>query len=154
MAIMAEAWAMEDRIQAAVAWLITGDVAEAAKLAGIPTRTIYDWMSKSWWDDVLSEAKNIKQKELDAVWTGIIHKATSQIKDRIENGDPYVKRNGELGRVPIKAKDLATIMATATDKRSLIRGQVTSRTEKITIDQRLEKITNKLDEQAKVIESA
>lgn len=151
---MPDSWSMSARIEAAIAWLITGDIAEAAKLCSIPARTIYDWQTKIWWEDVLTEAKLIKQKELDAVWTGLIHKVTSQLKNRIEEGDPYIKRNGDVGRLPIKAKDLATIMSIATDKRSLIRGQATSRTEKITIDQRLEKITNKMDEQAKIIESA
>ncbi len=143
---MAAPWPMDDRIQAAVAWLITGSVEEAGKLCNIPPRTIRDWMTKGWWEEVLGEAKTIKQKELDAVWTGLIHKSTTELRKRLDDGDPVMTKTGEVKFMPVKARDLAVIMAITTDKRALSRNQPTSRVEKITIEERLTRIGSKLEE--------
>lgn len=145
-------YTIEDKIEAAIAWLITGSSVEAGKLCGINDRTIRYWMQTEWWEDILREAQGRKQKELDALWTGIIHKTASELSERISKGDAYEdKKTGEIKRLPVKAKDLAVVMAIAVDKRALSRGQATSRTEKVNIDERLDKIGNKLEEKAKVI---
>ena len=139
-------WPMDDRIQAAIAWLITGSVDEASKLCNIPPRTIRDWMTKGWWEEVLSEAKTVKQKELDALWTGLIHKSTSELRKRLDDGDPIMTKTGTVAFMPVKAKDLAVITAIAVDKRALLRNQPTSRVEKITIEEKLIRIGSKLEE--------
>lgn len=138
------AWSVEQRIEAAIAWLITGSTVEAEKLCNIPARTIRAWMQESWWDDVLDQAKGIKQKEIDALWTGLIHQATEQLKDRIKDGDEYVDRHGNTHRVPVKAKDLAAIIERLVDKRAMARGQATSRTERISVEEKLDQIKGKL----------
>lgn len=143
---------MDDRIEAAISWLITGSWEAASKLCGIPASTIRQWSTSSWWEDVLTEAKTKKQAELDAVWTGLIHDATKELRDRVENGEVHLTRTGEKRRIPLKARDLATVVAMAVEKRALARGQATSRTEKITLDQRLDKLGKKFDEEGKIIE--
>lgn|SRR4030066_34144 len=140
------AWDSDSRIQAAIAWLITGDVDNASQLCNVPSRTIRDWMTKEWWEDILSEAQGIKQKELDAVYTALIHKTTTALRDRIENGNVIVTKAGAFSRVPVPAKDLAVITAIISDKRALLRGLPTSRTEKITIEEKLEKLGQKLED--------
>lgn len=144
-------YSIDEKIEAAIAWLVTGSSEEAGKFSGVPGRTIRYWMQQTWWEDILKEAQGRKQKELDAVWTGLIHSTAKQIKDRIDNGDSYVSKTGELKRVPVKAKDLAVVMAIAVDKRALARGQATHRTEKVNIDERLDKLGNKLESTGKVV---
>lgn len=141
-----KAWEMEVRLEAAIAYLITGNTEDAGKLCNVPGRTIRDWMKTAWWEDVLSEARTIKQKELDALWTGLIHKSTSKLRERLDDGDPILTKAGEIKYLPVKAKDLAIITSIAVDKRALLRGQPTSRTEKVTIEERLDRIGSKLVE--------
>lgn len=141
-------WGVEDRIEAAIAWLITGSTDEAEKLCGIPSRTIRSWQKTDWWDDILDQAKGIKQKEVDALWTGAIHKATAELKDRLLNGDWHLTRQGTQERIPVKARDLVTITATLVDKRAMARGQATTRSEKVTVEEKLDRIGSKLEEQA------
>lgn len=126
---MAETRTIDDRLSAALAWLITGNTVEASKICGVPDRTIRDWMSKDWWEPVLEEARKSKQKELDAVWTRIIHKAAIEINDRLDNGDATLTKDGSIKKVPIKAKDLSFILSVVADKRALARGEPTSRRE-------------------------
>src|SRR3990170_2331875 len=148
---MPKEYDIETRIQAAIAWLITGDTETAGELCGITGRTIRYWQTQPWWEDVLKEAQGIKQKELDALWTGLIHKSAKELRDRLDNGDPTVVK-GEIKRVPVKAKDLAFIAQTIADKRAILRGQATQRIEKVSIDQKLDKITDRLKEVTKSIE--
>jgi hypothetical protein len=137
---MATPWPMEDRIAAAVAWLITGESEEAGRLCNIPGRTIRTWMQQPWWEDVVEQAKGIKQKELDALWTGLIHTAANKLKDSITHGDIVFDKLGGKHRQPVKAKDLAVITSILVEKRALSRGQVTSRTEKISSEQKMEQL--------------
>ena len=139
-------WDLDARIQAAIAWLITGSSEEAGALCNIPARTIRDWMGKVWWEEVLAEAKGIKQKELDALWTGLIHKSTTELRNRLDKGDPLMTKTGEIKFMPVKAKDLAIITSIAVDKRALLRNQPTSRVERITIEEKLNRIGSKLQE--------
>jgi len=139
-------WDMDSRIQAAIAWLITGDSEEAGRLCNIPGRTIRDWMKLPWWEEILAEARTIKQKELDALWTGLIHKSTTALRERLDQGDAILTKSGEIKYLPVKAKDLAIITSIAVDKRALLRNQPTSRVEKITIEEKLDRIGNKLVE--------
>src|SRR3990170_7635876 len=121
---------LDDRLNAALAWLITGNTVEASKICAVPDRTIRDWMSRDWWEAVLEEARRTKQKELDAVWTRIIHRAAESINDRLTEGDHTVTKAGQILRIPVRARDLATILSVITDKRALARGEPTSRSEK------------------------
>ena len=139
------AWDMDSRIQAAIAWLITGSSEEAGVLCNIPGRTIREWMQKTWWEDVLAEAKGIKQKELDALWTGLIHKSTTELRKRLDAGDPVMMKTGDVRFMPVKAKDLAIITSIAVDKRALLRNQPTSRVERITIEEKLTRIGDRLE---------
>jgi len=141
-----KAWDMDTRIQAAIAWLITGDSEEAGRLCNIPGRTVRLWMQQPWWEEVLAEARTIKQKELDALWTGLIHKSTTALRERLDQGDAILSKTGEVRYLPVKAKDIAIIMSIAIDKRALLRNQPTSRVEKITVEEKLDRIGNKLAE--------
>lgn len=135
----------DTRMQAAIAYLITGSSEEAGKMCNVTGRTIRYWMQEPWWEALLDEAKGVKQKELDALWTGLIHKATDKLRERISDGDPVVTRTGEIRYVPVKAKDLAVVTAIAVDKRAILRGQVTSRREVVSVDEKLQKIADKYE---------
>ena len=141
-------WDFETRVNAAICWLVTGSVEKASEMSEIPPRTIRDWMKQPWWDDVVDTAKGIKQKELDALWTGLIHKSADALRDRVDNGDSVLDKFGNIKKIPIKGKDLAFITAIAVDKRALARGQATSRTERISIEEKLSKIGEKLESMA------
>jgi len=119
------AHALEDKLKAATYWLITGSFKEVSAQTGIPERTLRYWSEQPWWETLLEEAKNSKNQELDAFFTQVIHACTEQMKDRITNGDSVVA-GGQVIRVPVKLKDLASTAAIAMDRRSKIRSSVVS----------------------------
>ena len=148
------------RIQAATVWTVTGNDREVERQTGIPRHAIIYWRRKSpWWKELVRQVRKAKQDELDAMLTGIIFKGVEQIADRIENGNP--KRSiTEDGRVleytvPLSAGELATAtLAIPYDKRALLRGDPTARTERSSqdeIQESLAKLANTFESFAKRI---
>jgi len=80
--------------------------------------------------------------------TGVIHRAFANIIDRLDNGDVKVFRNGTDVRVPVSAKDCGWIAAIILDKRSLMRGEPTSRSETISTSERLKQIQEAFEKKA------
>ena len=80
-----------------------------------------DWTTQSWFGTLLAEVRQEKNAELDAAYTRILHKATDELIDRLENGDPVVI-NGKVARKPVAARDLALVAAITFDKRTLASG--------------------------------
>lgn len=116
------AWQPDERLNAAYTYVLTGSISQTSQLTGIPERTIKDWVKSDWFQDLMLEAKERKQEELDGQWTGLIHLIASQLETRIRQGDPVVDRmTGEITYIPVKAKDLAIINSILVDKRDKAR---------------------------------
>jgi len=143
----------EEKLYAATAWVMTGSIKEASRLTGIKERLLKKWKSESlWWDDAVREIRKRKQEELEGHLSELIHQSTALLRERIETGNPYLTRQGgELKWVPLTTRDLLFILSQTFDKRALIRGDPTSRTERVSSEQRLEKLQQKmLDAYAKL----
>ena len=64
-----------------------------------------------------------------------------EIQDRLQNGEAILDRKtGEVKRKPVSMRDANIVANTMTDKRQLLRGKPTSRSEKLTVDDRLSKL--------------
>ena len=129
----------EERIMAATYYAITGSsiqASEKCKSQGtpIPASTIRKWKNTtSWWKPVLHEVRKAKQDELDAKLTSIIMEGAEKLEDRVRNGNIKLNpKTGELNRIPMTSGELAKdAVGIPYDKRALMRGDPTSRTEKI-----------------------
>jgi hypothetical protein len=115
-----------DRLEAALAWVITGDDYAAAALCGVPRETIRDWRSDASWSALMDQARKIRQGELEAKFTKIIHKAVEEVADRLETGDVVISKTGEAVHKKVSARDAAWIYAVTTDKRAVMRGEASS----------------------------
>lgn len=137
----------EEKLRAVMIYVTTGTIKKAAKLAGIPQQTLSDWKNKAvWWDDTVRECRKKKQDELDAMYTNVIHDIVEQVADRVKNGDTKVDKNGNQFKVPMGGKDLAVTMAVTFDKRQLLRGEATTRVEKVSEKDRLDRLADKFKE--------
>ena len=122
----------EEKLAAVVAYVLTGTVRGVVRLTGFKQQVISDWKNNStWWPDAYRQIKLEKQEEVDGTLTSIIHAAGSGILDRILNGDEVIDKNGDLVRRKMSGKELAWTMGITFDKRALLRGDPTSRTEKV-----------------------
>lgn len=117
---------LSDRLNAALAWLITGDTEKAELICGVPGRTIRDWMREDSWEHLVNEAKRLKQSELDAKFTKIIHRAVDEVADRLDNGDEVIAKDGTKVLRKLSGREAAWIAAILSDKRAILRGEPTS----------------------------
>lgn len=119
----------------ALAYAVSGTVSRAAELSNIPRSTAIGWTRSEWWSALLDQARQIKQSELDARYTDIIDKSTALLSKMLD--DPSNIKN---------IKDLAVVSAIAHDKRALMRGDPTSRSEKVSPESRLNKLKSQFQE--------
>lgn len=121
----------DERLQAALAWTVTGTGEGASAVCGIPARTIQEWAHSEWWPALVAEARALKQEELDASLTNIITKCAQRLTERLDS-DEGVSKAG--------IQQIATTLAISMDKRALMRGDPTSRTERVSSEERLTKL--------------
>lgn len=138
----------EEKVQAVMAYVLSGKASYASrnlkKYNGlhIPERTIRNWRQNAlWWEDVYAECKKQKQEELDGAFTSFLHQTIEQISERISNGDTiYDRKTGEFIKVPMTGRDMAVTLGIIFEKRQLLRGDPTSRVEKTSEAERLNKL--------------
>lgn len=138
----------EEKVAAVLSYVVTGTSKRAAKNLkiqegiDIPHSTIRYWKASAlWWPDVYAECKKKKQEELDGKFTEFIHTAIEVVVDRVKNGNFVIdKATGEQIRLPMGGKEAAWCMGVFFDKRQLIRGDPTSRIEKVSETDRLDSL--------------
>ena len=118
----------EQIVQVAAYYVVTGNMSRVSKLLGIPDKTLYRWVKEPWWEPLVKKVRDAKQDELDGRLTQVITQGVEGLLDRIENGDVKIVQ-GEQVRVPMDATVLSRVVGTMYDKRALLRGDPTSRTE-------------------------
>ena len=119
----------EHKVEAASVYAVTGSLQRTSELTGVPERTLQSWRQTEWFQNLLREIWAENNEKIDAKFTAIIEKSLDQVIDRLDNGDYHVTRDGKLVRKPISAKELSLVQAINVDKRQLLRGLPTSRSE-------------------------
>jgi len=122
---------MDVRREACLAYMLCGDSDRAGKLVGVPGRTIRDWLHESWWFSMTEQLMDRYRVEIDSRLTRVLDLALAELQDRLENGDEVVGKDGSKTRRRVSARDAALIYAITIDKRELLRGRPTSRTERV-----------------------
>lgn len=145
----------EEKMAAVMAYLITGgNSTKAAELSCVPEMkppTIRQWKKRSaWWDEAEAHAKNLLQKDLERAYTKMIHRTEKELFDRVENGDVVLLKDGTQVRKPLGGKDLMYIHGIIFDKYAMLKGEPTSRTERVNPMQLVNDLAKLLKEQGKV----
>jgi|AACY02.16.fsa_nt_gi hypothetical protein len=138
-----------DRLQqmeAVAVYCYTGSMPKAAKAIGAKVHNIRDWKNQPWWNEAVNEVRKRMNDELDGRLSGVVDRLVAEIEDRINKGDEVVVAGGEKVRKKVSARELATTLSILFDKRALIRGDPTSRTERTSTDDHLEKLEKKFED--------
>jgi hypothetical protein len=146
----------EKKMEAACAFAVCGNSRRVAEVTGIAEATIRAWKQTEWWYDLTQRIIKEEDEELDTKLTKLVNKAVETVNDRLENGDfIYDAKRGKMVRKPMTGKDTAIVTAITLDKRQLLRGQPTSRVEKVGSDERLLRLAEQFKQfnKAKTIEA-
>lgn len=149
-----ERWVPEEtKIEAAALWAATRNMTTVSELTGVTQDRLRKWRNEPWFQNVVARCVKDKNDELDQALTEIMHKATEMLKDRLEKGNVQVNyRNGQQFVVPLNSRDLVMTLGILFDKRQLIRGEATSRTENMTSSQKLEELKSHFLQFSKAVE--
>ena len=126
------------KLKAACTFAVTGNSRRVSEIVNVPEGTIRAWKTTEWWNEIQGRIRMEHNDELDVKFTKAIDKAVEQVNDRIEHGDYiYNAREDKLVRKPAGVRDLAVVTAQLIDKRQLLRGEPTSRTAKVSENEKL-----------------
>lgn len=116
----------EQKMAAAMAYVISGNSKQASRICGIPDATIRWWKaSAAWWPNAIAKCFKDKNDSVDAAMTEAIEVGMGNILDMLKNGE-YVLDKGKLVRKPASLRDTYIGVATLQDKRQILRGEPTS----------------------------
>lgn len=141
----------EKKIEVVTLYFATGKVKEVAALTGVPASTIQYWRKQQWFYDVLQEIREENNEKIDSNFNEIIETALIQLLDRVKHGDYVFNAKMELVRRPLSGKDLSVVAAINIDKRQLLRGEPTSRSESVSTED--EKALTRVEKLAETFES-
>ena len=137
----------EQKLSAVCAFAVCGNSRRVAETTGISEATIRSWKQTEWWYEANERILKEEDEELDTKLTSLLNKAVENINDRLENGDfIYDVKRAALVRRPMSGRDTAVVTAITLDKRQLLRGQPTSRVEKVSQDERLLRLAKQFKE--------
>lgn len=137
----------EKRVEVATVYAVCGHIDRTAELTGISNTTVRKWRREEWFQKVVDEVRNENDEKIDVKFTEIVEKSLELVIEKLKNGDTFIDKFGRSHQKPISARDTALIAAIMIDKRNLLRGRPTSRTEQVTNAQQL---TNLAEQFAKI----
>jgi hypothetical protein len=146
----------KEKINAVCVYTVSGNSRRTAEITKIPEATIRAWKTTPWWNEISERIYLEQDEEISSKLTQLVDKAVDAINDRLQDGDyVYNPKLDKLVRKPMSGKEIATVTAMAVDKRQLLRGKATSRTEKVSTDERMKALAMEFKKftQAKQVES-
>jgi hypothetical protein len=129
------------------AFCSSGNLKKAAQICSVPYEDIKKFRQVSpWFSELVKEYKKERQDELDARMSEIIEAGIGNILDRIHNGDTIMNhKSGKLEKRPLSALDMTRVVAILFDKRAMMRGDPTTRTEKVSTEATLKVIMDRME---------
>lgn len=133
-----------EKLRAVATYIGLGKLSAVSTELNIPYDTLKDWKVKDWWKTYERQIKNEENAALSAKFRKIVNKVQEQILERLDNGDHHLTKDGEIVRVPVKARDLSVVGAISTDKVLNLDKTLDAKEETISIEQRLKMIAQEL----------
>ena len=138
----------EQKLTAMMTFVTTGSMPAAARAAGVPKWVPYNWRDGSnWWSEQVALIRKEKQEEVDGLMTQIIHRNLDTLGEMSSSGmEKRVDKDGKIVDKPISFRDLTVNTAVLYDKRALLRGEPTSRSDSGTTERTLERLREYFEE--------
>ena len=128
----------QTKIDACTMYCVYGDVDEVSKLTKVPVKYIRQWKEEPWWNEIQKKVFVEQNEKLGSRISSVLDKSLGEIEERLTNGDYlWDVRKSKLVRKPIDTKVLSNLFNNLVNRRQLIRGEPTSITNKVGVDDRL-----------------
>ena len=139
-----DGWYPEEvRIEAVALYAALGNCAEVSRMLQVKPTTIRQWKTTEWWEQMMRRVHMEQDEALDSKFTKIVDTCMDEINDRLKDGEyVYNTKTGATVRVKPKMRDVAMVAVSNLEKRQLLRGQPTSRSEKVDVNDSLQRLAN------------
>mgnify|MGYP003393443050 FL=1 len=132
---------LEVKTDAAALYCVYGDTKEVARITGLDEKLIKQWKTEPWWFEVQKQVFVEQNEKLASQLSATLTKTIEDINDRLENGDyTYNPKTGEVTRKPVEAKVVISIFDSLAHQRRITRGEPTSISQKVGVDDRLKRL--------------
>lgn len=137
---------LEQKTDACAMYCVYGDIDQVSELTGIPAKFLREWKQEPWWNEIQKKVFVEQNEKLAGRISGVLDKSLEHLVDRIDNGDYlWDVRKSKLVRKPVDTKVLATVFNTLVTRRQLIRGEPTSITTQVGVDDRLKLLAQQFE---------
>lgn len=140
----------QTKVDACTMYCVYGDFDKVSELTKVPAQMLRVWHQEPWWVEIQKRVYVEQNENLSSRINEVLDKSLIEIKDRLEHGDMFFDRKtGEFRRKPVETKTLAILFDNLTTKRQLVRGEPTSISAKIGVEDRLEQLKESFEKFAK-----
>lgn len=128
----------QTKIDACTLYCVYGDADEVGKLTNVPVKYIRQWKEEPWWSEIQKKVFTEQNEKLASRISGVLYRSLDHLVDRLDNGDYlWDVRKSKLVRKPVDTKVLSNLFNNLITRRQLIRGEPTSITTQVAVDDRL-----------------
>lgn len=126
------------KVDAATLYAVYGDTKQVSELAQVPESVIRGWKQEPWWIEIQKQVYQEQNEKLAARISSVLDTAITHLEDRLETGDQKLNpKTGEVVTLKVEASVLAKMFENLAHQRRITRGEPTSISAKIGVDDRL-----------------
>ena len=129
---------LEQKTDACALYCVYGDVDQVSEMTGIDPKFLRQWKDEPWWSEIQKKVFVEQTEKLASRISGVLDRSLDHLVDRLDNGDYlWDVRKSKLVRKPVDTKVLSNLFNNLITRRQLIRGEPTSITTQVAVDDRL-----------------
>jgi hypothetical protein len=129
------------KVDAATVYAVYGDVDHVSSLTDVPASVIRGWKQEPWWIEIQKQVYQEQNEKLSSRISRVLDTTLTHLEDRLENGDEVLStKTGEIVVKKVDASVLAKMFEGLSHQRRITRGEPTSISAKVGIDDRLDKL--------------
>jgi transposase-like protein len=140
-------WSDKQKVEAATTYLAIGNLAQTARILGIPEITLRVWKATNWWNELIEELKSQERMELSRRLKNIVDAAHTVVENRLVNGDPIIHpKTGDVMFKPVNMRDAHRVAVDLQNQREAVE-KLNKPVEEVEVNQgKLEQLAEKFAE--------